>query len=71
MNKAMADLLEILAHAKAADHHLRAAAEISRDLYQHQLGGEFNAVLAPLAPAQAHAEKIYGKAATAAVRRAR
>ncbi|MDD5302978.1 MAG: hypothetical protein PHS14_07680 [Elusimicrobia bacterium] len=70
-NKAMRDLLQILAHSKAAGYHLRRAEQLSKDRYQHDLANDFMAAHGALAPAEAKAERTYGAAARGAVRRAR
>lgn len=71
MNKAMKDLLQILAHSKAAGFHLRRAQQLSADRYQHDLANEFAAAHGALAPAEAKARATYGAAAQGAVPRAR
>lgn len=71
MNKAMDELLQILAHQKAAAHHLAEAKRLSFKRYQHDIAGQLNTVQLALEGTYQSVELVYGKAARAAVRRAR
>lgn len=71
MTKKMKQLEKILAHQKSARHHLREAAELCRNVYQHSQADALDRASVELDKAARDIQYAYGDAAMSSLRRAR